>query len=139
MFTTAVTTVMLMFGVSGVAGFANLPVASKASSTSLHMSREDNMKKIATSFVAAAFVMANTVALAPAMAFDDLDFGTTQVLAARSGGRVGGRSTMRSAPPPSHSTTHVIERTTYVAPPPVYSTGVVVAPAYYNPLPGLGK
>lgn len=103
------------------------------------------MKKAATSFVAAAFLMANAVAVAPAQAFDDFDFGSSQVLAGRSGGRVGGRSSAARAPSRSRSSsssTHVIERTTIVQP--SYSSpSVIVAPPMYgygyNPMPGLGK
>lgn len=107
------------------------------------------MKKAAASFAAAAILMTN-IAAEPAMALDDMasasaDFGSTQVVAARSGGRAGGRSSAaRSAPrsSPARSSTRVINRTTtnYVAPP-VYG-GAVVAPIGgfgYNPYPGLGK
>lgn len=119
--------------------FAFAPVSNgQAKSTSLNMVNEESMKKAATSFAAAAFLMANVAAVAPAFAVDDMDFGSTQVVAARSGGRAGGRSSARRAPSraPSRSTT-VINRSTYIAPP-VYSSPVYVAPPLYNPMPGLG-
>jgi len=72
----------------------------------------------------------------------DSTFGTTQMVAARSGGRAGGRSSavMRAPPRPSTMNTRVIERTTIVRPSPV----IVAPPVYgygygYNPVPGLGR
>lgn len=100
------------------------------------------MKKAATSFVAAAFLMSNVATVAPAFAMDEADFGSSQIVAARSGGRAGGRS---SAPrrAPARSSTRVIERNTVIRP----SPSVIVAPSPmyggygygYNPVPGLGK
>jgi hypothetical protein len=96
------------------------------------------MKKAATSFVAAAFLMSNAAMAAPAFAMDDADFGSSQVVAARSGGRAGGRSSYRAPPraPP-----RTIQRTTVVAPPVYRSPSVIVAPPVYgyNPMGGLGK
>lgn len=127
----------------GVSAFA--PVSNgQAKSTSLNMINEESMKKAATSFAAAAFLMSNVVATAPALAVDDMDFGSTQVIAARSGGRAGGRSSAARMPArsaPSRSTTTVINRSTYIAPSPVIGGGyggVYVAPPIYNPIPGLG-
>ena len=126
----------------GVSAFA--PVSNgQGKSTSLNMINEESMKKAATSFAAAAFLMSNVVATAPALAVDDMDFGSTQVVAARSGGRAGGRSSAARMPArsaPSRSTT-VINTRTYVAPSPVIGGGyggVYVAPPIYNPVPGLG-
>lgn len=126
---------------SGVSAFA--PVSNgQAKSTSLNMVDEESMKKAATSFAAAAFLMSNVALAAPAPAFavDDMDFGSSQVIAARSGGRAGGRSSAARAAPraaPSRSSTTVINRT-YVAPPVYSSPSVIVAPPIYNPVPGLG-
>ena len=113
------------------------------------------MKKAVTSFVAAAFLMANIVDVAPAQAFDDFDFGSSQVLAGRgggrSGGRVGGRSSAARAPSrpsSSSSSTRVIERTTIVQPRYSSPSVIMAQPMYgggygggygYNPMPGLGK
>lgn len=120
-----------------VASFA--PVSNgHAKTASLNMVNEESMKKAATYFVAAAFFMSNVAAAAPAFAVDDMDFGSTQVVAARSGGRAGGRSSARSpSRAPSRSST-VINRNTYIAPPVYSSPALIVAPPLYNPYPGLG-
>jgi hypothetical protein len=145
MFSKTVTAALLLLCAPGVSGFVNQPAA-KVSSISLNMSAEDNMKKVVTSFVAAAFLMANTVAVAPAQAFDDFDFGSSQVLAGRgggrSGGRVGGRSSApRARAPSSYSSTRVIQRTTIMQP--SYGSPMMMAPPMYgygyNPMGGLGK
>ena len=127
---------------SGASAFA--PVSNgHAKSTSLNMVNEESMKKAATSFAAAAFLMANVAAVEPAFAIDGMDFGSSQVVAARSGGRAGGRSSAARAPSrapsraPTRSTT-VINRSTYIAPPVYSSPSVIVAPPIYNPVPGLG-
>merc|ERR1712050_248933 len=75
------------------------------------------------------------------------DFGSSQVVAARSGGRAGGRASSSSSYRSSSSyssrpsSTRVVERTTviqqptYVAPTPT----VIVSPGYsYNPMGGFG-
>jgi uncharacterized membrane protein len=116
-------------------GFATIPSTPKASSTSLGMINGDGVKKAATSLVAAAFLMSNAAMVAPAFAMDETDFGSSQVIAARSGGRAGGRSSGARRAPVSRaptSTSRTVIRNTIVAPP-VYSTPM------YNPYPGLGK
>jgi hypothetical protein len=128
---------------SQVSGFA--PVVSETSpSTSLKAWNDDAVKKATRSLVAATFLLGGVVSATPAFAFDEtLDFGSSQVVAARSGGRAGGRSAgARAAPrPSSHSSTtintRVIERTRYI-PSPSYSPGIIIAPPVYNPLPGYG-
>jgi len=128
--------VIALLYVSAVAGFAT-PGAPKRE-TSLHMTRpQEALKRAAVSAVAAAFLASNLATAEPAFALD-MDFGTSQIVAGRTGGRAGGRSTAARAPTSSSSTTHVIHRTTYVQPSPVI---VAPAPVYsygYNPLPGLG-
>ncbi|CAJ1936509.1 unnamed protein product [Cylindrotheca closterium] len=138
-FSKSLLAVVALASAPGVSAFA--PASNgQAKTTSLNMINEESMKKAATTFAAAAFLMSNVAAAAPAFAVDDMDFGSTQVIAARSGGRAGGRSSARapsrapSRSAPSRSTT-VINRSTYIAPP-VYSSPVYVAP--YNPMPGLG-
>eukprot|EP00980_Cylindrotheca_fusiformis_P020667 scaffold7703_cov127-Cylindrotheca_fusiformis.AAC.16 len=117
-----------------VSGFAAVPSCPKASSTSLSMIKDDGYRKAAASFVAAAFLMSNVAA--PAFAMDETDFGSSQVIAARSGGRAGGRSSR--APSHSHSSSsRTIIRNTYVQPPVYHSPSVIVAPPVYNPYPGL--
>lgn len=127
-------------------GFVAGPsVRTQSSPTALQMKMNEGvMKKAAVSLVAAAFVLGNAATAQPASAMDDGYFGSSQVIAARSGGRAGGRaSSARSSYSPSRSATTntrtVINRTTYVTPSPVYSSpSVIVAPPVYNPMPGLG-
>lgn len=145
MFPKLVTAILMSLCVPGIFGFAVNRQAAPRSISSLQMSeQQDGMNKVAASFVAAAFILGSTMGPAPAFAMDDMDFGSTQVIAGRSGGRAGGRSAARPSPSsaPSRSTT-VINRT-YVTPSPMYSTpmyspGIVVAPPLYNPLPGIGE
>jgi uncharacterized membrane protein len=137
-----VTAALLLLCAPGVSGFVQSNGAPKSAYTSLQMSKqEDGMKKVVTSFAAAAFLAANLMTVAPAFATDQPDFfGTTQVIAGRSGGRAGGRSSggrssYRAPPRTTISNTRVIQRT-YMAPP------VMMAPSYgygYNPMGGLGK
>lgn len=122
------------------------PSSGAKQSTALKMTPQEGVKKAAVSFVAAAFLASNLGVVDPASAMDDvngMDFGSSQVLARRSGGRAGGRSSAARAPARPSSTsrsssTRVIERTTYVQP----SSPVMVAPPMYgygyNPVPGLG-
>jgi len=131
----------LLLAPAAVSGFV-VPSGSERSATALNMTPQEGLKKAALSVVAAAFLASNLF-VEPAMAVDDMnmDFGSSQVLAGRSGGRAGGRSAVRAAPRPSSSSVRsstVIQRTTYV-PSPV----IVAPPVYgygygYNPVPGLG-
>ncbi|KAL3923292.1 MAG: hypothetical protein SGILL_001739 [Bacillariaceae sp.] len=140
------TALALLCVTSQVAGFAPAPLSSKTSSTSLNLWKEDSVKKAAGSLMAATFLLGNLVSVAPAVAMDDsFDFGSSQVVAARSGGRAGGRAAPRPAArapprPSSRSTTNtrVIERTRYVPTPGYGSPGIIMAPPMYNPLPGYG-
>jgi hypothetical protein len=97
---------------------------------------------VATSAVAATFILSSTLSAGAALALSD---NTSLMLAARSGGRGGGRAVMRSAP----SSSRVYSRTTIIAPPrPIISAPIVVSPfgagvgygyGYgYNPLGGFG-
>lgn len=120
------------------------PVTSSArTQTSLEM-KKNGGKMVAASFVTGAFLAANAVFFADAaIAATTPDFGSTEMLAGRSGGRGGGRASRapaRRAAPPSRSSTTRIERTTVVQPVPVYSSpSVVVSPFGYNPMGGFGK
>eukprot|EP00429_Kryptoperidinium_foliaceum_P107739 CAMPEP_0176239252 /NCGR_PEP_ID=MMETSP0121_2-20121125/28777_1 /TAXON_ID=160619 /ORGANISM="Kryptoperidinium foliaceum, Strain CCMP 1326" /LENGTH=209 /DNA_ID=CAMNT_0017578737 /DNA_START=88 /DNA_END=716 /DNA_ORIENTATION=+ len=119
---------------SGVSGFV-APSGAKQS-TALHMTPEEGMKRAAVSLVAAAFLASNLAVVEPAFAVDDMDFGSSQVVAARSGGRAGGRSSAARAP----SDRALSFKGPMSNPPPV----IVAPPIYggygygYNPLPGLG-
>lgn len=145
-------TAITLICASGASGFvAPSSPGANQQSTALHMTPQEGMKKAAMSFVAAAFLAGNLADVQPAFAMEDatsssMDFGSSQVVAARSGGRAGGRSSAPRARAPSRpssssSSNTVIHRTTYVQPSPV----IVAPPVYggyggygYNPLPGLG-
>ncbi len=125
--------VFALFAYSSVSAFA--PVQTSRPATALHSARSDEAaRKAITSVVAAAYLMSNIVAAAPAFAWDSDFAGSSQVIAGRSGGRSGGR-----ARAPSRAPTRVVERqTTIVQPSPV-----IVSPGYgygygYNPNAGLG-
>jgi hypothetical protein len=108
------------------------------------------LRKSIASFAAGAVILSNVVIATPsaAGAYDGLDFGTSQVIAARSGGRAGGRSSSYKAPPAQRSAAAsrpdpvIIRETRIIAP--TYSSGTAVMmppPMYMAPqpsFPGLG-
>eukprot|EP00553_Chaetoceros_curvisetus_P002436 CAMPEP_0204616534 /NCGR_PEP_ID=MMETSP0717-20131115/3750_1 /ASSEMBLY_ACC=CAM_ASM_000666 /TAXON_ID=230516 /ORGANISM="Chaetoceros curvisetus" /LENGTH=179 /DNA_ID=CAMNT_0051629797 /DNA_START=243 /DNA_END=782 /DNA_ORIENTATION=- len=110
------------------------------------MKNENVVQKFFTASVASALIF-SSAAVAPIEA-QALDFGTDNVIAARSGGRAGGRSsasTMRSPPPSqrSSSTTTVnnYRSTTVVAPasPAIIApTPVIAAPVVVSPITPFG-
>lgn len=109
----------------------------RAATTSLQMSRDEQEKRFAASVLTAAYIFANAVSMAPAFAAGPDDFsGSSQVIAARSGGRMGGRSAVgtRGASPsysrPTSSTT--IHKTTVIQSPSVVGSPVYVAPPVYG-------
>lgn len=134
----SITTAFLL--ATGAQAFTTMPKTK--SQTSLNMLPKD-AGKIAAASCAAALLTANIAFADAAFAMDDMDFGSSQIVAARSGGRAGGRSSARSAPrsAPRAASNTVIQRTTVVRPSPV----IVAPPVYggygygYNPVPGLGK
>lgn len=106
--------------------------------TSLQTAKSDNNMlgiKTASSALAAAFIFSNVMAVEPALASPMKDFAeSSEVIAARSGGRMGGRSSMgtRSAAPKSYNnyrSTTVIRRS---------SPSVIVTPPMYSPTPMFG-
>jgi hypothetical protein len=108
------------------------------------MKENDGGKMVAASFLTGAFLAANAIFFADAAiaATPDLDFGSTEIVAGRSGGRGGGRAARApSRPAPRSSTTNTrIERTTIIQPTPVYTApSVVVSPFGYNPFGGFGE
>ena len=138
--------VVALVALGSASAFA--PVGSSArSGTSLQMSKEnDGGKMVAASFLTGAFLAVNAIFCADAAiaATPDLDFGSTEIVAGRSGGRGGGRAARApSRPAPRSSTTtntRTIERTTIIQPTPVYTApSVVVSPFGYNPFGGFGK
>jgi hypothetical protein len=129
--------------VAATAAFAPAATLNAASSTSLQMKAEDVVRKTGLSFAMAATILGN-LAVLPEDAFAADFGGSSQVIAARSGGRAGGRSVRapsRAAPPT------VIERRTAVIQQPSYAGTAVMAPPMmaapvmpmYSPAPsGLG-
>ncbi|KAL7566980.1 hypothetical protein ACA910_019910 [Epithemia clementina (nom. ined.)] len=112
-------------------------------SVSLRASKSD-LSTAALSTVAAAFFALNVASLPASAADNAFDFsGSSQVIAARSGGRAGGRASSGGASysrPSSSYSSYRSSTTIYHAPP---SPTVIVAPPVtysysYNPLGGLG-
>jgi hypothetical protein len=135
--------------------FAPIAPASGRAATSLEAARRENggfdLKKVATSALAAAFLAANVVAMEPALALDSssssmFDFGSSEVIAGRSGGRSGGRVSSGGARSSSYSrsSTTIVRPTTVIRTSPTYvAPPVYIAPSIgygygYNPLGGLG-
>lgn len=83
--------------------------------------------KAGTSFVAAAYLLANIVTTAPVFAIDDSFAGSSQVIAGRSGGRAGGRSSSSSYKAAPTSSTRVIKHTTIIDR--TAAPNVIMAPA----------
>ena len=122
-------TIIAFFALQSASAFAPTPEGRAGSSLDAI-----NMNKVGTSVVAGAYLFANVMTAAPAFAAQDEDlFGSSQVIAGRSGGRAGGRSrssSFKSAPTSYKSSPTVIKKTTViqqapvmVAPPPVYGGG----------------
>uniref|UniRef100_A0A7S3L9E3 Uncharacterized protein n=1 Tax=Amphora coffeiformis TaxID=265554 RepID=A0A7S3L9E3_9STRA len=135
---------------SSAHAFAPVSQTRTSSTIALQFSakKDEDFRTTLSSVFAAAFLVANVATVAPAFAVDDFaDFGSSQVVAARSGGRSGGRASSggnsRSYRSSAPSTTYKsYSSTTYVAPRP--STVIVAPPSYsmgysYNPLGGLGN
>ena len=101
---------------------------------------DDQEKRFAASCLFSAYLFANVVSVAPALALSVDDFtGTSQVVAAKSGGRMGGRSSSGARPSsssykPSSSTT--TERTTVIRQPVIQSPVVVAPPVVAPPVYG---
>jgi len=114
-----------------IAAFVVLCLGSAAAFSAPQKPFVDGAKKAAASFAIACTVLSN-LAVVPAEAYStQFDAGSSQVLAARSGGRAGGRS---SRAPSRAAPTKVVERRTtviqqpggyggaaYMAPPPIYA------------------
>jgi hypothetical protein len=127
------------------------PASGRAATTSLDAARKNDgfdLKKVAASAFAAAFLAANVVAMDPALALDSsvFDFGSSEVISARSGGRSGGRVSSGGARSSSYSrsSTTIVRPTTVIRTSPTYvAPPVYIAPSIgygygYNPLGGLG-
>jgi hypothetical protein len=128
----SIKTLLIAICCATASAFAPQPqtTSSRLSTTSLAAYEP---QKMAASLLLGAFVLSNVASVAPSVAFDP-DFGTTELLAARSGGR----ASRMSAPPPriiERQTTVIHSSPAYVAP----AAPVFLAPApVYNPMPGLG-
>jgi hypothetical protein len=122
-----------------VSAFVAAPSVTRAS-TSLNMKSVDDEKRFAASFLTAAYLFANVVSVAPAFAMGSDDFaGSTQVVAAKSGGRMGGRSAVGSrgstasyARPTTTNVQRTTVRQTTIIAPPVVASPVYVAPPIYG-------
>ena len=155
--------VLAVSSVELVAGFSPLSTdAIRASNTALSLSKDGqgNGKKVIATALASAYLLAGLFSVDAAIAAPDNDVtgfgGTSTVLAAKSGGRAGGRSSSasmsrsspsmsrsspsmsRSSPPPASRQTTVIKNTyiqqpSYVAPSVIYA-----APAPMMGGPSLG-
>lgn len=148
------TSILASLAISNASAFT--PVSSnfnpKTSTTSLRASAEkhsNSVSKFVTASVASAILLSSSFVTPDALAAVDvdsvsssMDFGSSQIVSARSGGRAGGRSSassMRSAPSVrSSSAATTINRTTIIAAPaPVISSPVVVSP-FGSPFGGFG-
>jgi len=143
---------MMAFSHVAVSLFALVACADAfAPSQTSPVSTELNVNTIqhaGASLVAGIFLMSNVALTAPltANAYDDEMFGSSQVIAARSGGRAGGRSSAgsyrKASPTPRPSAVAVPSRsyapsTVIVAPPPVYG-GYGYGGGFGSPGLGLG-
>lgn len=118
------------------AAFVTAPGPTRSGKVAMSMSQSDDQeRKFAASVLTAAYLFANAVSVAPAVAAFQ-DFGSTEIVAARSGGRTGGRvsSGTRGASPSykAPTNTRVVERTTVIQQPSVVAAPVVVAPPVYG-------
>jgi uncharacterized membrane protein len=129
--------VVALAAFGSASAFSSMPDAARPQKTALQM--KNNGKKVAASFLTAAFIATNVFAVDAAFAADSFDFaGSTEIVAGRSGGRGGGRASRApsrssySAPAPTR-----IERTTIIQQP-SYTPSIVVSPFGYNPMGGFG-
>ena len=84
--------------ISGASAFAPAPVPSQVTTSSLEMKKNSPFSKfVATASVASAILLSSAAPDAQAISgAGDFDFGSDNVIAARSGGRAGGRSSASS-------------------------------------------
>jgi hypothetical protein len=140
-----VSALIAFLAVSGASAFT-VPTTAGKPSTALHMKNENKFHKFLTASVASAILLSSAATVPDALAASpDFDFGSNNVISARSGGRAGGRSSASSmrAPPPraraAPAPTTTINRTTVIAAPsPVIAAPVVVSPFGYSPFGGIG-
>jgi uncharacterized membrane protein len=126
-----------------VTGFVTKP-AKTQSSTALSVTTDNISKQTAASFLAAAYLVGSLATADVAVAFDGNDphFGSSEIVAARSGGRAGGRSYRAPASSSRAPSTSRSYRSTTVIQRPVYATPPVVVSPFgygYNPMGGFGK
>lgn len=99
---------------------------------------EDVTRKVGSCVVAAGLVFSSVLSLdlSPVNAFDNsVDLGTSQIVAARSGGRAGGRSSMgaRSSPRGGSAYRSAPSAARYYAPARPIVSPVIVSPFGYSP------
>jgi uncharacterized membrane protein len=122
--------------IGSASAFSSLPDVARPSKTALQMKNDG--KKVAASFLTAAFIATNVFAVDAAFAVNDFDFGgSTEIVAGRSGGRGGGRASRAPSRSSYSAPTRTIERTTIIQQP-SYTPSIVVSPFGYNPLGGFG-
>jgi hypothetical protein len=94
------------------------------------------LRHFAGSVVATSTILSNVLMVAVPPSDAAIGDGPTQLLAARSGGRAGGRARSVSRPA---APTIINRRTTVIQAPAPYSSGLIMSPGYYAPPPsGLG-
>lgn len=110
---------------------------STVSRQSTSLQAKGDGKKAAASLICASFLLGNVLTADEAWATPD-DFGSSQVIAGRSGGRSGGRvSRGTSNSYKATAPTRTVQRTTVIQSP-AYVSPMYVAPPVYSPMPGLG-
>jgi hypothetical protein len=130
---------------STVLGFAPKQISSRSETSLNAFNQVNGIIEKATASLALGSVIFSNIAVLPAVALDQQDFGTSQVIAARSGGRSGGRSSSYKAPPAVRAgkaapAPVVIRETRYVTTP-SYGAGQAVMmapqPVMMAPQPGI--
>lgn len=110
-----------------VSGFAPIQTVSRSDSSLNAFNPVNGMIERATASLALGSVILSNVAVWPAIAFDQPDFGSSQIIAARSGGRAGGRSSSSA-----YKASPKVRAAQKAAPAPVIirETRIVTTPSY---------
>ena len=128
--TMQLSSIVALLAISSTSAFA--PAPSTKASTSLNA--ENKFSKFVTASLASAIILSSVAAVPDAFAADtNMNFGTSDIIAARSGGRGGGRSSgggggARRAPTQSYrpAPTTINRTTIMAAPTPMYSAPIVI-------------
>mmetsp|Transcript_16654 Transcript_16654/g.24931 ORF Transcript_16654/g.24931 Transcript_16654/m.24931 type:complete len:232 (-) Transcript_16654:72-767(-) len=161
--------IVALLAISSTAAFTQTSTGSStrssmtATALNASASSENKLSKFFAASVASAIILSSVATIPDALAYDysssnsnaqqhELNFGSSDIIAGRSGGRGGGRSSassMRSAPSSSSRSAQyrspaptTINRTTIIAAPtPMYSAPVVIGSPMgfgYSPFGGMG-